>query len=380
MANNLDDGRKSIVNLEIIKKSLRRKGFILQEKIANGGYGDIYTAINNGITFVIKVQVNENNINRDKNLQNECFISKSFKGKNIVSTFSIYKDSIKNNSKTKTIYLIVMEKALYMDLKFFLRYLLKDNLMKLNIFNKYFPWIYYISPLTSTLFIYQIIEAFKILFECNYVHRDIKPENLLVTYQFIIKLCDFGIVSKAKNDFQLHNSTWCYEGPEYYQEKDKKIIEKKEDCFKIDYYPLGLTMFYMFFRENLIDRNLKEEIYMKKDIQKLYKILDESVNKIKKHILNEGDEIQNFKNGIKNEDNDIKFIQKGLGELAINLIEKEVKKRPNIYKLVDNEILNQNKKKLKKIYEINQFLEMKLFVELQKPSLLKRNKIKYLFF
>lgn len=66
---------------------------------------------------------------------------------------------------------------------------------------------------------------------------------------------------------------------------------------------------------------------MKKDIQKLYKILDESVNKIKKHILNEGDEIQNFKNGIKNEDNDIKFIQKGLGELAINLIEKEVKKK-----------------------------------------------------
>lgn len=46
---------------------------------------------------------------------------------------------------------------------------------------------------------------------------------------------------------------------------------------------------------------------------------------------------------------------------------------------MDNEILNQNKKKLKKIYEINQFLEMKLFVELQKPSLLKRNKIKYLF-
>jgi serine/threonine protein kinase len=368
-----------MINKNVLYSCIKNKGFEVVSFVSKGGYGSIYHIKNKDKSFMAKVQVENNTKSNEIQIKNECFISKSFKGKNIVSTFSIYKDSIKNNSKTKTIYLIVMEKALYMDLKFFLRYLLKDNLMKLNIFNKYFPWIYYISPLTSTLFIYQIIEAFKILFECNYVHRDIKPENLLVTYQFIIKLCDFGIVSKAKDNFQIHNSTWCYEGPEYYQEKDKKIIEKKEDCFKIDYYPLGLTMFYMFFRENLIDRNLKEEIYMKKDIQKLYKILDESVNKIKKHILNEGDEIQNFKNGIKNEDNDIKFIQKGLGELAINLIEKEVKKRPNIYKLVDNEILNQNKKKLKKIYEINQFLEMKLFVELQKPSLLKRNKIKYLF-
>ena len=357
-------------DLDLIKKSLQRKGFKLGDKLANGGYGLIYTAINNDRTFVIKIQINENNPNKDKQLKYECFISKSFKAKNIVETFAIYKDIV--NGQFKTIYLIVMEKALYMDLKFFLRYLLKDNLMKLSIFNKYFPWVYYINPLTSTLFINQIIEALKILFECNYVHRDIKPENLLVASQFIIKLCDFGIVSKAKNDFQLHNSTWCYEGPEYYQ--DKKIIKEMKNCFKIDYYPLGLTMFYMFFRENLIDRNLKDEVHGKKDIKKLNEIIDKSIETIKNHILKDGDEIKNFKDGIINEN--IKFIQKGLGELAINLINKNVNDRPNIYELADNKTLLHNQKKLKKIYEINQFLEMKLFIELQKPNLIKR-KIKY---
>ena len=366
------------ININEIKKCLQKIGFTLGDKIANGGYGMIYSAVNNDRTFVIKMQIieeNQKNTMKDKQIKNECFISKSLKGKHIIETFAIYKDYINDNSQRKTIFLIVMEKALYVDLKFFLRYLLKENIIKLNTFNKSFPWIYYISPLTSTLFIYQIIEGFKILFERNFVHRDIKPENLLVAFQFIIKLCDFGIISKAKDNFQLHNSTWCYEGPEYYQEKDKKIIEKKENCFKIDYYPLGLTMFYMFFRENLIDRNLKDEVHGKKDINKINEIIDKSIERIKNHILDDNDQIKNFKNGIKNEN--IKFIQRGLGELAINLMNKNINDRPNIYELADNEILIHNKIKTKKIYDINQFLEIKLFIELQKPYFPQR-KIKFI--
>ena len=363
-----------MINEKILRSVLKNKGFELKNFVSKGGYGCIYHIINKDNSFMVKVQIENSSKSNETQIKNECFISKSLKGKHIIETFAIYKDYINDNSQRKTIFLIVMEKALYVDLKFFLRYLLKENIIKLNTFNKSFPWIYYISPLTSTLFIYQIIEGFKILFERNFVHRDIKPENLLVAFQFIIKLCDFGIISKAKDNFQLHNSTWCYEGPEYYQEKDKKIIEKKENCFKIDYYPLGLTMFYMFFRENLIDRNLKDEVHGKKDIKKLNEIIDKSIETIKNHILKDGDEIKNFKDGIINEN--IKFIQRGLGELAINLINKNVNDRPNIYELADNKTLLHNQKKLKKIYEINQFLEMKLFIELQKPNLIKR-KIKY---
>jgi serine/threonine protein kinase len=141
-----------------------------------------------------------------------------------------------------------MEKALYQDLKFFLKYLLIENLMKISNFNENFAWLYHISPLTITFFIFQIIDGLKILYDCNYIHRDIKPENLLVAYQFRVKLCDFGILSKAKSNFQLGNGIWCYEGPEYY--KDKRKIDNFEDSFKIDYYPIGLILYYIFFRDN----------------------------------------------------------------------------------------------------------------------------------
>ena len=57
--------------------------------------------------------------------------------------------------------------------------------------------------------------------------------------------------------------------------------------------------------------------------------------------------------------------------MAINLMNKNINDRPNIYELADNEILIHNKIKTKKIYDINQFLEIKLFIELQKPYITK---------
>ena len=56
---------------------------------------------------------------------------------------------------------------------------------------------------------------------------------------------------------------------------------------------------------------------------------------------------------------------------------KNINDRPNIYELADNEILIHNKIKTKKIYDINQFLEIKLFIELQKPYFPQR-KIKFI--
>ena len=39
---------------------------------------------------------------------------------------------------------------------------------------------------------HQLIKAIAFCHQNNIVHRDIKPENLLVTPDFILKLCDFG--------------------------------------------------------------------------------------------------------------------------------------------------------------------------------------------
>ncbi len=51
--------------------------------------------------------------------------------------------------------------------------------------------------------------------------------------------------------------------------------------------------------------------------------------------------------------------------------------RTNILQILENESLNKNKIRIKKIYDINQFLEIKLFIEFQKPIIHRIHKKKY---
>ena len=373
--------KNSILDNEVILKQIfNAKGFKIIKKISTGGYGQIFLAKGNDRLFAVKVQCSEDQLKNDQ-IRNECFFSKSFNGKNIVTTYAIYDDRIKCKSKTTNVYSIVMEKALYQDLKFFLKYLLIGNLMKISNFNENFAWLYHISPLTITFFIFQIIDGLKILYDCNYIHRDIKPENLLVAYQFRVKLCDFGIVSKAKSDFQLGNGTWCYEGPEYYKDKDKRRVGDFNDSFKIDYYPIGLILYYIFFRDNVIKRDLRNTMYENKDKEQLEDLLQNAQHKILDYQLNQNENISTFDKG--NKKDKICFIDKEIGNLAIQLINENIKERPNIIELLDNQTLNQYSNELKIINDINQFLEIKLFIEFQKSKFkhknerIKRIKFKY---
>ena len=311
---------------------------------------------------------------RNTMIKNECFITKSLPGKYFVYVYAIYNDKIMN--RKINIYSIVMENSLYKDLNYFLKYLLNGNLIKTINYNQNFPWIYSISPLIITLFITQIINGLKILYECNYVHRDIKPENILVTKEFLVKLCDFGIIKRAKSNFELTISTWSYEGPEYYEKDlEKRKIKNFEDSFKVDYYPIGLILYRIFFRKQLLDRDSKT-MYDHQNREQLEKILENEQKKINDYKLKKDEKIKIFNNGKKKDR--ICYIDKELGELAISLMNKNICERPNIFQLLDNEALNKYSKDLQIIYNINQFLEIKLFIELQKPKFQqKRQKYKF---
>ena len=43
------------------------------------------------------------------------------------------------------------------------------------------------------LIIYNLLAALKFIHSANVIHRDIKPSNLLISKDFKIKICDFGI-------------------------------------------------------------------------------------------------------------------------------------------------------------------------------------------
>ena len=117
-------------------------------------------------------------------------------------------------------------------------------------------------------------------------------------------------------------------------------------------------------------------MYDHQNREQLEKILENEQKKINDYKLKKDEKIKIFNNGKKKDR--ICYIDKELGELAISLMNKNICERPNIFQLLDNEALNKYSKDLQIIYNINQFLEIKLFIELQKPKFQqKRQKYKF---
>mmetsp|Transcript_12708 Transcript_12708/g.25943 ORF Transcript_12708/g.25943 Transcript_12708/m.25943 type:complete len:1632 (-) Transcript_12708:201-5096(-) len=101
-------------------------------------------------------------------------------------------------------------------------------------------------------------EGLAFLHDNGVFHRDIKPSNILVTGDFKIKLCDFGISLKflngidsdAKNDMTVRGAgvygTSNYMSPEQHA---RGVLLRKlnaEASQKIDVYALGVTYFELF--------------------------------------------------------------------------------------------------------------------------------------
>ena len=350
--------------MEYLKKLLYKKNIALKCKITEGGFGKIYFGTVNGKEVIIKVQIPTNKT-REKEIKEECILSKSLKSVYIINTLSIYNEKYDNNK----IYLIVMEKSYYNNMHFFLENLFKKNLLKLINYTKNFSYLYNMSKLMISYFLIQIFEGLKIFYELNYVHRDIKLENLLMAYHFRIKLCDFGITKKASNNFEVGSGTWSYQGPECYL--DNNIIINKNDSFKVDYFPIGLIIYYCYFKNHPINQNYKNQ----NDLEGLNNCIDKVKKKISEHQFDDDNddeekEIKHFNN------KKVKFIPKEIGMLTKKLLENNISDRPNIYELLENEEINNNKNIVSKIFNINKFSENKLLIELQKPvvTLKKRNK------
>lgn len=89
-------------------------------------------------------------------------------------------------------------------------------------------------------FFYQITESINYLHSNNIIHRDIKPENILITKDFIPKICDFGWSSEVKDTIKYSIcGTYEYMAPEV-------ILEKPYD-FKIDCWALGILLYELLF-------------------------------------------------------------------------------------------------------------------------------------
>ena len=289
----MEDKKKDFLLEELLKKQEdKKKDFFLEEllkkhkfeyvsELGKGGFGSVFAIKVNDTIFAYKIvkvrQFDELNskkskseIEKDKEeynkiinlIEKEFNYAKMLRSKYCIRTLSIYKDPF--IGKNIIIYSAVMEKALYSDLKYFIYYFYKGNMLHLNNYHKHFNHIYHINKFTIKFFSYQIIQCLDFLERHQLCHCDFKPENFLINIGFVIKMSDFSLlklIEKNKNII-LTSSTWNIKSPEYYNE-NKEV--KGKDAIKVDIFSFGLILYYMCFNQHLLDNEDKNFFNNKKN-------------------------------------------------------------------------------------------------------------------
>ena len=160
----MEDKKKDFLLEELLKKHK----FEYVSELGKGGFGSVFAIKVNDTIFAYKIvkvrQFDELNskkskseIEKDKEeynkiinlIEKEFNYAKMLRSKYCIRTLSIYKDPF--IGKNIIIYSAVMEKALYSDLKYFIYYFYKGNMLHLNNYHKNFPHIYHINMLIIKL-------------------------------------------------------------------------------------------------------------------------------------------------------------------------------------------------------------------------------------
>lgn len=100
----------------------------------------------------------------------------------------------------------------------------------------------------------QICEALKFSFELDLIHGDLKPSNMLLQYNGIAKLSDFGMARSASGDDDNSiGGTPNYIAPE--------LLKGEKPSLKSDVYAFGVTLYEMSFGQlpiNLTGKTIRE--------------------------------------------------------------------------------------------------------------------------
>lgn len=218
--------------------------FELCEYLNSGSAGVVYRGVYKGLMkkqVALKFLINKKRKEKLEKLKNkenqnqEIAISRKLHNKNITEIFAYFKN--------ENVSFSVLEYGKHGDIEYFLKHLLKRNVL---------------SETASNYFSKQILEGLKYIHRNKIVHMDIKPGNILIDSNLDCKITDFSI-SCSYNIFSPEDcvkfpfcGTAKFMAPEILSKAHMKI----KDTEKIDVYSFGVTLYYLFYGD--YPYNLKE--------------------------------------------------------------------------------------------------------------------------
>ena len=331
------------INFDKIFETFKKENNLIQsfgKTLGKGAYGEVRDAKlkNSSKTMAAKLIMK-----KKKDEQGEIYYSQILRGQNLVKVNLTEEKEIEGNIFD----LIIMEKSLLNNLEFINKYYHNKILSKL-IFNTPFKEIFGNNLLRY--YAKQIVNGLETLERNYFVHFDIKPENLLISLNLEVKLSDYSLLTKVKDqkELTLPGGTQGFSSPEYYSKKNFS----KEDARKQDYFALGSTLFYLKYGTHMLKFNkCDESTSTNSDIIK--DILEKKIAYIKCNQFTDQDFID--------------FIS--------SLTEYEPEDRPTFEQIYRNKWLNKNDKIIKEIIYSNSLDIEKAIMELPKSDfLIKKEK------
>ena len=329
-------GKEKIIDYNEVFESFKRDDNQIEyfgKGLGKGAYGDVREVKLKNNVKVMAAKL----IKREKNEPLiEIKVSQEIRGNNIIKISK----TISKEYNGKEYELIIMEKALLRDLGKLTEFYYHHNLLKL--INK--PFIQLIGDNFLRFYSKQIIDGLELLDKGYFIHFDIKPENLLITMNLNIKLSDFSLLKKVKDEdiIKIPGGTLGFLTKEYYFSKNVSA----EVARKQDYFALGSTLFYLKYGKPL----LKYQKYQDpaSNAGRIVDLLHKSIGFIRSR-----------------QENDKDFI-----DFLVSLIEYDPEERPNFKLIYRNKWLNKNIDAIEAITSSNENDEEKLIMELQKSDFL----------